>query len=80
MTHARRRRGDQVRDLQAHPTLAEEGRSLLVYSSDLTEVVRLCDRVITFYRSQISGEFSGDELTETNVLSAIVGHHQEAQA
>jgi ribose transport system ATP-binding protein len=61
-------------------TLAEEGRSMLVYSSDLTEVVGLCDRVLTFYRSQVSGEFSGDELTETNVLSAIVGHHQEAPA
>jgi ribose transport system ATP-binding protein len=54
--------------------LADEGRSVLVYSSDLTEVVGLCDRVVTFYRSRVSGEFSGDELTETNVLSAIVGH------
>jgi ribose transport system ATP-binding protein len=61
-------------------TLAEEGRSMLVYSSDLTEVVGLCDRVVAFYRSQVSGEFSGDELTETNVLSAIVGHHHEAPA
>jgi ribose transport system ATP-binding protein len=55
-------------------TLADEGRSVLVYSSDLTEVVGLCDRVVTFYRSHVSGEFSGDELTETSVLSAIVGH------
>ena len=54
--------------------LADEGRSVLVYSSDLTEVVGLCDRVVTFYRSHVSGEFSGDQLTETNVLSAIVGH------
>ncbi len=55
--------------------LADEGRSVLVYSSDLTEVVGLCDRVLTFYRSRVSGEFSGDQLTETNVLSAIVGHN-----
>ncbi len=54
--------------------LAEEGRSILVYSSDLPEVVGLCDRVLTFYRSRLSGEFGGDSLTERNVLSAIVGH------
>jgi ribose transport system ATP-binding protein len=59
-------------------TLADEGRSMLVYSSDLTEVVGLCDRVMTFYRSRVSGEFSGDQLTETNVLSAIVGHQGAA--
>ena len=60
--------------------LADEGCSMLVYSSDLTEVVGLCDRVLTFYRSQITGEFEGDELTETNVLGAIVGHHQAEAA
>jgi ribose transport system ATP-binding protein len=62
--------------------LAEEGCSMLVYSSDLTEVVGLCDRVVTFYRAQVTAEFEGDELTETNVLGAIVGHnhHEEAAA
>jgi ribose transport system ATP-binding protein len=59
-------------------SLAEEGRSMIVYSSDLAEVVGLCDRVLTFYRARVTAEFSGDELTETNVLSAIVGHQQGA--
>ena len=38
--------------------LADEGCSMLVYSSDLTEVVGLCDRVLTFYRSRVTGEFA----------------------
>ena len=50
----------------------------MVYSSDLPEVVGLCDRVVTFYRSRVSGEFAGDELTEANVLSAVVGHERAA--
>ena len=58
--------------------LADEGRSMLVYSSDLAEVVGLCDRVLTFYRSRVTGEFSGEDLTENNVLSAIVGHQGAA--
>ena len=56
--------------------LADEGRSMLVYSSDLPEVVGLCDRVVTFYRSRVTGEFEGDELTERNVLGAIVGQEE----
>jgi ribose transport system ATP-binding protein len=61
-------------------SLADEGRSMIVYSSDLAEVVGLCDRVVTFYRGRLTEEFSGDELTEANVLSAIVGHEQRAVA
>jgi ribose transport system ATP-binding protein len=58
--------------------LAEEGRSMLMYSSDIAELVGVCDRVLTVYRSRISGEFAGEELTEQNVLSAIVGHERSA--
>ena len=61
-------------------SLADEGRSMIVYSSDLAEVVGLCDRVVTFYRGRLTEEFSGDKLTEANVLSAIVGHEQRAVA
>jgi ribose transport system ATP-binding protein len=58
--------------------LADDGRSILLYSSDLPELVGLCDRVVAIYRSQVVGEFEGDQLTERNVLSAIVGHEREA--
>jgi ribose transport system ATP-binding protein len=58
--------------------LAEDGCSILFYSSDLPEVVGLPDRVVTFYRSRVTSEFSGAELTEENVLSAIVGHERSA--
>jgi ribose transport system ATP-binding protein len=59
-------------------SLAGEGRSMVLYSSDLPELIGLCDRVVAFYRSHVVGEFSGDELTERNVLSAIVGHERQA--
>jgi ribose transport system ATP-binding protein len=59
-------------------SLAEEGRSLLMYSSDIAELVGVCDRVITMYRSRVNGNFAGDELTEENLLSAIVGHERSA--
>jgi ribose transport system ATP-binding protein len=56
--------------------LADDGRSILLYSSDLPEVVNLCDRVVAFYRGRVAGEFEGDELTEQSVLSAIVGQER----
>jgi ribose transport system ATP-binding protein len=56
--------------------LAEDGCSILMYSSDLPEVVNLCDRVVAFYRGRVAGEFDGDELSEQNVLGAIVGQER----
>jgi ribose transport system ATP-binding protein len=58
--------------------LADDGRSVLLYSSDLPELIGLCDRVVAFYRSRIVDEFSGERLTERDVLSAIVGQERSA--
>jgi ribose transport system ATP-binding protein len=58
--------------------LADDGCSILMYSSDLPEVVNLCDRVVAFYRGRVAGEFEGDQLSEQNVLGAIVGQERSA--
>jgi ribose transport system ATP-binding protein len=53
--------------------LAEEGRGVLLHSTELPELVGLCDRVYTLYGGRVNGEFAGDQLTEHALLSAIVG-------
>ena len=37
--------------------LADEGRGVLMISSDLNEVIDECDRVLTMYKGRITGEF-----------------------
>lgn len=51
--------------------LADEGRIVLFTSTELTEFVHLCDRVIVFYRGRIVGELPRAELTTQHLLEAI---------
>ncbi|KAA3509806.1 ATP-binding cassette domain-containing protein [Agrobacterium vitis] len=51
-------------------TLAQEGHSIIVVSSELPEVIRLSDRVLVMREGQIAAEIGRDQLTE----SAIVAH------
>jgi ABC-type sugar transport system ATPase subunit len=52
-------------------TLAREGRVVLFASSELPELVNLCDRVIVLYQGRIRGELYGPALTEHRLLEAI---------
>ena len=49
--------------------LCEAGIGVLLISSDLTEILHLTNRTYVMYRGQLAAELSGDEITETNVLS-----------
>jgi ribose transport system ATP-binding protein len=51
--------------------LAAEGRAILVTSTDLPELVELCDRVVVFQRGTVVGELSGADLTEARLATAM---------
>jgi ribose transport system ATP-binding protein len=50
--------------------LADEGAALLFYTTDYDELVGMCDRVLILYRGRIIREFSGDAITERNIVAA----------
>jgi ABC-type sugar transport system ATPase subunit len=50
--------------------LTEEGKAVLLLSTDLTETVGLCDRVLVVSSGRIVRELSGHDLTEENVTAA----------
>lgn len=50
------------------------GGAALFYSTDITELVNLCDDVIVLYRGQIARVLGGAEVSETNIMQAAVGH------
>ena len=43
--------------------LRNEGKGILLISSDLSEVMGLSDRIIVFYRGEIVGEFDAEKVT-----------------
>ena len=55
---------------------AEQGGSVLFYSSELPEIVQLADRAIVLYGGNIQAEYRGDDMTEQRLVAAMVGHRE----
>jgi ribose transport system ATP-binding protein len=49
--------------------LAEEGVGIAVISSELPELIGLCDRVLVISEGRVTGELSGADMTETNIMT-----------
>ena len=53
--------------------LASEGHGILFFSTDLAEIVGLCDRALVMYEGAVARELRGAALTEANLVSAAIG-------
>jgi ABC-type sugar transport system ATPase subunit len=53
--------------------LARKGVAIVMISSELPELLAMCDRYIVLYGGAIRGEFSRAEVTEHNFMSAATG-------
>ncbi|MTH65560.1 sugar ABC transporter ATP-binding protein [Paracoccus shanxieyensis] len=58
--------------------LADEGRSVIVISSEMTEVIGLSDRVLVMREGRLAGEVQGDAMTEENIVRLAMGVGGEA--
>lgn len=52
---------------------AQAGGAILFYSTDIAELVNLCDRVIVMYRGRIVRQSDGEAISERDVLQAELG-------
>jgi len=53
---------------------ADAGGAVLYYSTDIPELVNLCDEVAVIYRGQIVEVLAGEEISETGIMAAAVDH------
>ncbi len=61
--------------------LARSGVGIVVISSELPELIGVCDRVLVVREGRISGEVSGVEMTEERIMYlASVGHDRRSAA
>ncbi|SMO41041.1 sugar ABC transporter ATP-binding protein [Paracoccus laeviglucosivorans] len=58
--------------------LADEGRSVIVISSEMTEVIGLSDRVLVMREGRLAGEVAGPAMTEENIVRLAMGVSGEA--
>ena len=53
--------------------LAEQGMALLVISSELNEVINLCDRVLVLRKGELVAQLEGEEITKESLLATSMG-------
>jgi ribose transport system ATP-binding protein len=51
----------------------EQGKGIIVVTSDMLELLGLCDRVLVMYQGRIVKELQGEAVTEEAIMQAAVG-------
>lgn len=59
--------------------LADEGRAILVISSELEEIIGLCDRVLVVREGRIAAELADDRINEEDIMLYAAGARAAAQ-
>jgi ABC-type sugar transport system ATPase subunit len=57
--------------------MAEAGTGVLLVSSEMPELLGLCDRILVMFRGRIEAEFSAAEATEEAIAAIALGHGVE---
>ena len=60
--------------------LAKAGKSVIVISSELPEVIGMSDRIYIMNQAKIVGEMKASEATQENIMSCIVGVSGESSS
>ena len=60
--------------------LARQGLAIIIISSELPEIVGLCDRVVVLCEGRKTGELAGLEITENAVLQLAVARRDAVSA
>ena len=51
--------------------MVEEGKGIAMFSSELPELIGMCDRIYVMHEGKIVGEFKASEVTQEKVMKAI---------
>lgn len=57
--------------------LAEEGKSIIMISSELPEILGMCDRIYVMNEGRIVGELAGAEATQERIMQCIMQSNKE---
>ncbi|MCM8711182.1 sugar ABC transporter ATP-binding protein [Clostridium sp. SYSU_GA19001] len=52
--------------------LASEGKGVLIISSELPEILGMCDRIYVMSEGKITGELKGDEATQEKIMKLVI--------
>lgn len=49
---------------------------MIVVSSEMPELIGLCDRILVMHEGRLAGEVSGETTTEQELIRLATGHSQ----
>ena len=52
--------------------MVSQGKAVIMISSELPELLGMCDRIYVMNEGKMAGEFSADEVTQEKIMSAIL--------
>ena len=52
--------------------LADEGRSIIIISSETSEVIEMSDRLLVVHEGRIRGELCGADMTSENIMKLAI--------
>nr|WP_279388742.1 ATP-binding cassette domain-containing protein [Hydrogenispora ethanolica] len=55
--------------------LSKQGIGVVLISSELPEIIGMCDRVLVMREGRINGELTGDSITEENIMRYAAFRH-----
>lgn len=61
-------------------SVTEQGKSAIVISSDFSELIDLCDRIVVMREGRFVGELEGEAITEAAIVEITYGHHESLVA
>ena len=72
--------GTKEQIYQFMANLADEGKSIIVVSSEMPELIGICDRIVVMREGRIAGEVTGDRMTEHDIVVLATGVEAENAA
>jgi len=60
-------------------SLAESGKAVVFISSEMPELIGMCDRIVVMHEGAFVGEVSGEEATQENIMRAIMRNKGKQQ-
>jgi ribose transport system ATP-binding protein len=58
--------------------LVAQGIAILMISSELPEVLKMCDRILVMHEGEITGELRREEATQEKIMALAMGLQQAA--
>lgn len=57
--------------------LAEQGKGIIILSSEAPEILKLCHTIHVMYQGEIMARFTGEQATEDEIMSYATGSKRE---